>query len=102
MWNACNSSCIFEISGHLLDLILFFCFVSRLLACPLLVLGSRSLTLCHAITNFYEIGNVFSSFLLPRLVLLLRLPFPFKMTCYACNCSCIFEISRYLFDYPDL
>jgi hypothetical protein len=31
-WHARNSSCIFEMRGHLLDLILFFCFVSRLFA----------------------------------------------------------------------
>jgi hypothetical protein len=59
----------------------------------LLVLCFRSFNLCHAITNCSEIGNFFSSFLLPRLVSLLRLPFLFKIICYACNSSCIFEIS---------
>jgi hypothetical protein len=31
-WHACNCSCIFEMWDHLLDLILFFCFVSRFFA----------------------------------------------------------------------
>jgi hypothetical protein len=31
-WNARNCSCIFEMWAHLLDLIFFFCFVSRLFA----------------------------------------------------------------------
>jgi hypothetical protein len=31
-WHARNSSCIFEMWGHLVDLILLFCFVSRLFA----------------------------------------------------------------------
>jgi hypothetical protein len=97
-WNACNSSCIVEISGYLLDLILFFGFVSRLFAFSSFGFVFSISQTRHANTNFSEIGNSFSSFLLPRLASLLRLPFLFKAICYACNCSCIVEISGYPFD----
>jgi hypothetical protein len=50
-------SCIFEVSGYLLDLILFLSFVSRLFAFPLLVLCFRTFNRSHAIMYFSEIFN---------------------------------------------
>jgi hypothetical protein len=67
-WHGRNCSCIFEILGYLLDLILFSCFVSRLFAFSsfgFVFSVSQSLDLCHANTSFSEI-RIFFGFLCCR------------------------------------
>jgi hypothetical protein len=62
-WHARNCSCIFAILDHLSDLILFFCFLSSLFAFSSF---GFVFSVSQTLSSRSEIGNFFSSFVLPR------------------------------------